>query len=218
MDLSRRLPPPFVGGGGWSRAFCRAALLCSVALSVAGASVGCGIVPATLEPDESQPNEVTVLLRTADGSASATAPIQPSSVLNVLYDTTSSQLALGGLSLRIAPVSLDVAGGVQVDVAATTASLDLSSGVPVANVDPAGDFQLQVGVVAITEVSVDGVTIPFVRATGGPVQGHVEYNPSDGSVAVALEGTEFFRFILAWGPDVLIVTGDLAASFVGPVG
>jgi len=157
MGPSRRLPPPLVGGGGWSRSFSRVALLCLVALSVAGSSAGCGVVPATLEPDESQPNAVAALLRTAEGSASASAPIQPTSALDVPYDTTSGQLAVCGLSLRIAPVSLNVAGGVQLDVAATTASLDLSSGVPNASVDPTGDFQLHVNVIAMTEVSVDGV-------------------------------------------------------------
>ena len=216
MYVGRCLPPPIVGGGQCIRAFWRTASLCFAALSVVGSSLGCGIVPATLQPDERQPNAVALLLRTADGSATANAPIQPASALDMLYDTTRSELTLGGLSLRLAPVSLDVEGGVHVDVAETTASLDLSGGLPMAPVDSAGNFQVELNLVAATAVTIEGVTIPFVHTTGGPAQGHIEYDPAGGSMAVALEGTELVRFLLFWGPDLLVLTGDITANFSNP--
>lgn len=218
MYTSKRLSPPALGGGRLVRALRGSFAVGFVALSATAPSLGCGVVPATLAPDPSQTNEVSLLLQTGEGSATATAALHATSVLNVLYDTTRSELTLSGLSMRLAPVSLDVDGGVQVDVGATTASLDLSAGLPVAQVDLAGNFQLQLSLVTATTVTIDGVILPFVHTTGGPAQGHIEYDAAGGSMAVALEGTELVRFLLVWGPDVLILTGDLAASLSGPVG
>lgn len=217
MYTSKRLPPPAVGGGRLVRALRGTVALGFVALSAAGSSLGCGVVPATLAPDPSQPNAFSLLLRTGDGSATAIAPLQATSLLDTLYDTTRSELTVSGLSMRLAPVSLNVDGGVHVDVAETTASLDLSAGLPMAPVDSAGNFQLQLHLVAATAVTIDGVTLPFVHTTGGPARGHIEYDPAGGSMAVALEGTELVRFLLSWGPDLLVLTGDLAANFSGVV-
>lgn len=215
MYTSMRLPPPAVGGGRLVRAFRRAFVVGVVAVSAAGSPLGCGVVPATLAPDPDQPNQVSLLLQTGDGSATATAPLQATSVLDVLYDTTHAELTLAGLSLRLAPVSLHVEGGVQVDVGESTASLDLSGGLPLAQVDPVGNFQLQLNLLTATAVTIDGVTIPFVHTTGGAIEGHIEYVASGGSMVIALEGIELLRFILVWGPDLLVLTGDLAANFSG---
>lgn len=218
MYTSKRLPPPALGGGQLVRALRGAFAVGFVALVATAPSLGCGVVPATLAPDPNQTNEVALLLQAGEGSATATAALQATSVLNVLYDTTHSELTVSGLSMHLAPVSLDVEGGVQVDVAETTASLDLSAGLPMAQVDSAGDFQLQLSLVTATAVTIDGVTLPFVHTTGGPAQGHIEYDSAGGSMAVALEGTELVRFLLFWGPDLLILTGDLTANFSGRVG